>query len=106
MVHHAVNIKVIQKLKIQNGGEGKGNLGCEGFRPYCSQLRPCCQQYHWYLHIKKLPSIQKFYEDEEVKNEVATWLCAHVAEVCDIRIQKLIPRLNMYLDKSGDHVEK
>jgi hypothetical protein len=41
-----------------------------------------------------------------VKNEVATWLRAQAAEFYDIGIQKLIPRLNKYLDKGGDYVGK
>jgi hypothetical protein len=49
---------------------------------------------------------QKFHEDEEVKNEVTTWLCAQAAEFYDIGIQNLVPRLNKCLDKSVDYVEK
>jgi hypothetical protein len=49
---------------------------------------------------------QKFHEDEEVKNEVITWLHAQAAEFCDIGIQNLVPRLNKCLDKCGDYVEK
>jgi hypothetical protein len=41
-----------------------------------------------------------------VKNEVATRLCAQEAEVCDIVIQKLIPRLKECLGKGVDYVEK
>jgi hypothetical protein len=58
------------------------------------------------LHLKKHLAGQKFHEDEEVKNEVTTWLCAQVPEFCDIIIPKLVPRLNKYLDKGGDYVEK
>jgi hypothetical protein len=53
------------------------------------------------LHLKKHLAGQKFHEDEEVKNEVTTWLRAY-----DIGIQKLVPRLNKCLDKGGDYVEK
>jgi hypothetical protein len=49
---------------------------------------------------------QKFHEDEEVKNEVTTWLCAQAAEFYDIGIQNLVPRLNKCRDKGGDYVEK
>jgi hypothetical protein len=58
------------------------------------------------LHLKKHLAGQKFHEDEEVKNEVTAWLCAQTAEFYDIGIQKLVPRLNKYLDKRGDYVEK
>jgi hypothetical protein len=53
-------------------------------------------------HQKHLAG-QKFHEDEEVKNEVTMRLRA---QFCDIRIQKLVPRPNKRLDKSGNFVEK
>jgi hypothetical protein len=59
-----------------------------------------------FLHLKKQLAGQKFYEDKGVKNEVTTWLRAQAAEFYDIGIQKLVPRLNKYLDKGGDYVEK
>jgi hypothetical protein len=58
------------------------------------------------LHLKKHLAGQKFYEDEEVKNEVTTWLHAQAVEFYDIGIQKLVPSLNECLDKGGDYVEK
>jgi hypothetical protein len=58
------------------------------------------------LHLKKHLAGQKFYEDEEVKNEVTMWLRVQAEEFCDIGIQKLVPRLNKCLDKGGDYVEK
>jgi len=45
---------------------------------------------------------QKFHEDEEVNNEVTTWLRAKEAEFCNIRIQKLVSRPDKCLDKGGD----
>jgi hypothetical protein len=59
-----------------------------------------------FLHLKKHLASQKFYEDEEVKNEVTAWLRAQAAEFYDIGIQKLVTRLNKCLDKGGDCVEK
>jgi L-arabinose isomerase len=59
-----------------------------------------------FLHLKKHLAGQKFHEDKEVKNEVTTWLRAQVAEFYDIRIQKLVRRLNKCLDNGGDYVEK
>jgi hypothetical protein len=57
--------------------------------------------------LKKHAAGQKFHEGEEAKNEVTTWLSAQTAEVCDVRIKmKLVPRLNKFLDKGGDYVEK
>jgi hypothetical protein len=58
------------------------------------------------LHLKRHLAGQKFYEDEEVTNEVTTWLRAQAAELYDTGIQKLVPRLNKCLDKGGDYVEK
>jgi hypothetical protein len=58
------------------------------------------------LHLKKHLAGQKFHEDKEVKNEVTMSLRAQAAEFYDIRIQKLVPRLNKCLDKGGDYVEK
>jgi hypothetical protein len=66
------------------------------------------------LHLKKHLAGQKFHVAEEVKNEVNTWLKnevntwlrAQAAEFYDIRIQKLLPRLNKCLDKGVDYVEK
>jgi hypothetical protein len=34
---------------------------------------------------------QKFHEDEEVKNEVMTWLCVQAAAFYDIRLKNLYP---------------
>jgi len=60
--------------------------------------------FHLFLHLKKHLASQKFHEDEEVKNEVTTWLHAQMAEFYDIGIQKLVPRLNKYLDTGVDYV--
>jgi len=61
--------------------------------------------FHLFLHLKKHLASQKFHEDEEVKNEVTTWLHAQMAEFYDTGIQKRIPRLNKYLDTGVDYVE-
>jgi hypothetical protein len=59
-----------------------------------------------FLHSKKHLAGQKFHEDEEVKNEVATLLRAQAAEFYNIGIQKLVPRLNKCLDNGSDYVDK
>jgi len=46
------------------------------------------------------------YDDDEVQEEVMTWFKGQAADFCDSRIQKLVPRLNKYLDNAGDYVEK
>jgi hypothetical protein len=58
------------------------------------------------LHIKKHLACQKFRSDEQVNNKVTMWLHAQVADFSDIKIQKLIPRLNRCLDKGDNYVEK
>jgi hypothetical protein len=62
--------------------------------------------FHLFLHLKKHLDGQKFHEDEEAKNDVTTWLRAQSAEFCNIGIQNLLPRLNKFLDKGVDYVEK
>jgi hypothetical protein len=47
----------------------------------------------------------EFHEDEEVKNEVTSWLLGWVSEFYGIGIQNPIPRLNKCLDKDGDYVQ-
>jgi histone-lysine N-methyltransferase SETMAR len=61
---------------------------------------------HLFLHLEKHTAGQKFREDEEVKNEVTTWLLARAEEFYEIGIQNLVPRLNKCLDNVGDYVEK
>ena len=43
---------------------------------------------------------------EEVQEEGMTWFKGQTADLYDLRIQKLVPRLNTCLDNAGDHVEK
>jgi histone-lysine N-methyltransferase SETMAR len=73
-------------------------------RAHSPDLAP--SDFHLFLHLKKHLAGQKFHEDEEVKNEVTAWLRALAAELYDIGIQNLVPRLNRCLDKGGDYVEK
>lgn len=62
---------------------------------------PTYSHFHLFLHLKKLLASQKFHKDEEVKNEVTTWLPAQMVEFYDTG-----PRLNKYLDTGGDYVNK
>jgi hypothetical protein len=59
---------------------------------------PTYSHFHLFLHLKKHLASQKFHKDEEVKNKVTTWLPAQMVEFYDIGIQKLVPKLNKYLD--------
>jgi hypothetical protein len=71
---------------------------------HSSDLAP--SNFHLLSHLKKHLAGQRFQQDEEVKNEVVMWLCTPAAQFYDIGIQKLVPRLNICLDNSGDYVEK
>jgi len=62
--------------------------------------------FHLFVHLKKHLAGQKFHENEEVENEVPTWLRALAAEFYDIVMQKLIPRRIKCRDKGGDYVVK
>jgi len=45
-------------------------------------------------------------DDDEVQEEVMTWFKGLAADFYDLGIQKLVPRLNKYLDNAGNYVEK
>jgi hypothetical protein len=48
----------------------------------------------------------KFDDDDEVQEEVTTWFKGQAADFYDSGIQKLVLKLNKYLDNAGDFVEK
>ena len=54
---------------------------------------------------KKHLAGKKFDDDDEVQG-VMTWFKGQAANFYDSGIQKLVPRLNKYLDNAGDYVEK
>jgi len=49
---------------------------------------------------------KKFDDDDEVQEEVMTCFKEQAADFYDSGIQKLVPRLNKFLDNTGDYVEK
>jgi len=51
-------------------------------------------------------TILNFDDDDEVPEEIMTWFKEQAADIHDSAIQKLVPRLNKYLDNAGDYVEK
>jgi hypothetical protein len=93
---------VIQKLKIQMSGRRREITAVKVATLSCLAY----SHIHLFLPLKKHLAGQKFHEDEEVKNKVTTWLHMLALVFCDIGIQKLIPVLNMCLNKGGDGVEK
>jgi len=56
-----------------------------------------------FLHLKKHLAEKKFDDDDEVQ-EVMTWFKGQAADFYDSGIQKLVPRLNKYLDNASDYV--
>jgi hypothetical protein len=45
-------------------------------------------------------------DDDEVQEEFMTWFKGQATGFYDSGIQKLVSRLNKYLDNAGDYVEK
>jgi hypothetical protein len=97
--------RVIQKSKIKNGWERKGNHPCECSRPCHSQPRFRSQRFPIVFAFKETsvgPEVSRRLRGEK---RPAAGLCAQAAEFCDIGIQNLVPRLNKCLYKLGDYVE-
>jgi len=44
--------------------------------------------------------------DDGVQEKIMTWFKGQAADFYDSGIQKLVPRLDKYLDNAGDYVEK
>jgi histone-lysine N-methyltransferase SETMAR len=72
--------------------------------PYSPKLAP--SDFHLFLHLKKHLAGKKFDDDDEMQEVVMTWFIVQAADFYDSGIQKLVPRLNKYLDNGGDYVEK
>ena len=49
---------------------------------------------------------KNFDDDDEAQKEVMTRFKVQTADFYDSGIQKLVPRLNKYLNNVGDYVEK
>ena len=72
--------------------------------PYSPDLAP--SDFHLFLHLKKHLARKKFDDGDEVQEEVMTWFIGQAADFCDSGIQKLVPRINKYLDNASYYVEK
>ena len=59
-----------------------------------------------FLHLQKYLAGEKFEDDDKVQEEVVTRFKGQAADFYDSGIQKLVPRLNKFLDNAGDYVEK
>jgi hypothetical protein len=51
-------------------------------------------------------TLLKFDDDGEVQEEVLTLFKVHLDDFYDSGIQKLVPRLNKYLDNVNEYVKK
>jgi len=71
--------------------------------PFSPDLAP--SDFHLFLQLKKNLAGRNFDDDDEVQEEVMTWFKGLVADFYDSGIQKLVPRLNKYLNNAGDYVE-
>jgi hypothetical protein len=58
-----------------------------------------------FLHLKKYLAGKKFDEDDEVQEEGITWFKGQAVDFYDSGTQKLVPRLNKWLDNAGDYAE-
>ena len=72
--------------------------------PYIPDL--ATSDFRLFLHLKKHLAGKKFDEDDEMEEEVMTWFKGQSADFYDSGIQKLVTRLNKYLDNALDYVEK
>jgi len=72
--------------------------------PYSPNLSP--SGFHLFIHLKKHLAGKKFDDNDEVQEDIMTWFKGLAADFYDSGIQKLVSRLNKYLDNAGDYVEK
>jgi len=59
-----------------------------------------------FLHLKKHLAWKNFEDDDEMQEEGMTCFKGQAADFYDSGIQKLVPRLNKWLDNAGNYVEK
>jgi hypothetical protein len=71
----APGTRVIQKLIIQNGWEGKGNHCCEVADRLTHSPELTHSDFHLFLHLKKHLVSQKVNKDQQIKSEVYTVVC-------------------------------
>ena len=74
------------------------------YPPYSPDLAP--SDLLLFLHLKKHLAGKKFDDDDVVQEEVMTYFKGQTADVYDLGIQKLVPRLNKCLDNASNYVEK
>jgi hypothetical protein len=72
--------------------------------PYNPDVAP--RDFHLFLHLKKHLAGKKFDDYDKVQEEAMTWFKGQTADFYEAGIQKLVARLNKYLDNAGDYVGK
>ncbi|GBL86217.1 Histone-lysine N-methyltransferase SETMAR [Araneus ventricosus] len=72
--------------------------------PYSPELAP--SDFHLCLKLKEFLGGKRFGSDEELENEVPTWLNELAAEEYDMGILKLVDRYDKCLNVGGGYVEK
>jgi len=56
--------------------------------------------FNLFLHLKKHLVGEMFDDDDDMQEEVMTWFKVQAADFYDSGIEKLVPRLNKYLDNA------
>jgi len=79
-------------------------VGC--IRPSAVQSGLCAQRIPLVSSPKETSRWKKFDYDDEVQEKVMMWFKGLAADFYDSGIEKLVPRLNKYMDNAGDYVEK
>jgi hypothetical protein len=59
-----------------------------------------------FLYLKKHLAGKKLDDVDEVQEEGMTWFKGQAADFYDSGIQKLVPRLNKFLENAGDYFKK
>lgn len=72
--------------------------------PYSPDLAP--SDYHLFMHLKKWLALQRFGNDDELKNGVTKWFKTQAGNFYEDGILKLLKRYQKCVDVDGDYVEK
>jgi hypothetical protein len=72
--------------------------------PYSPDL--AWSDYHLFTYLKIWLGSQCFKNNEELMEDVKTWMSSQAADFSDTGIQKLIPRYDKCLNSGGDYIKK
>lgn len=75
-----------------------------GHPPYSPDLAP--SDFHLFPQLKQHLGGRRFANEENLKEEVQTWLTSLAAEWYDAGLKKLLPRYQKCIEIQGDYVEK